>query len=129
MSDIGRLAMSGPEVIEASHGVEEFDSRDRALVWRTTGGKHRWLTGDCDALVDDDVGEFRDAAIRGLGRARPVTVQALEEEHALLSARLQLLSVEPEGDEATTLWTRLGVPDAAKVGELDVNEVRGLRPT
>ena len=44
MSDIGRLAMSGPEVIEASHGVEEFDSRDRALVWRTTGGKHRWLT-------------------------------------------------------------------------------------
>lgn len=33
MSDTGRLAMSGPEVIEASHGVEEFDSRDRALVW------------------------------------------------------------------------------------------------
>ncbi len=49
MSDIGRLAMSGPEVIEASHGVEEFDARDRALVWRTTGGKHRWLCGDCDA--------------------------------------------------------------------------------
>jgi malonate decarboxylase beta subunit len=47
MSDMGRLAMSGPEVIEASHGVDEFDSRDRALVWRTTGGKHRWLTGDC----------------------------------------------------------------------------------
>ncbi|HEX3140869.1 MAG TPA: biotin-independent malonate decarboxylase subunit beta, partial [Rhizobacter sp.] len=38
MSDMGRLAMSGPEVIEASHGVDEFDSRDRALVWRTTGG-------------------------------------------------------------------------------------------
>ena len=29
MSDIGRLAMSGPEVIEASHGVEEFE--DSAL--------------------------------------------------------------------------------------------------
>ena len=38
MSDVGRLSMSGPEVIESSHGVEEFDSRDRALVWRTTGG-------------------------------------------------------------------------------------------
>src|SRR5690606_14263815 len=48
MSDVGRLAMSGPEVIEASHGVEEYDARDRALVWRTTGGKHRWLCGDCD---------------------------------------------------------------------------------
>ena len=32
MSDVGRLAMSGPEVIEASHGVDEFDARDRALV-------------------------------------------------------------------------------------------------
>ena len=41
LSDTGRHAMSGPEVIEASAGVEEFDSRDRALVWRTTGGRHR----------------------------------------------------------------------------------------
>ncbi|MGC3986833.1 MAG: biotin-independent malonate decarboxylase subunit beta, partial [Pseudorhodoferax sp.] len=32
MSDVGRLAMSGPEVIEASHGVDEYDARDRALV-------------------------------------------------------------------------------------------------
>jgi len=63
MSDIARLSMSGPEVIEASHGVEEFDSRDRALVWRTTGGKHRFLTGDCDVLVDDDVAAFRAAAV------------------------------------------------------------------
>jgi malonate decarboxylase beta subunit len=129
MSDIGRLAMSGPEVIEASHGVEEFDARDRALVWRTTGGKHRWLTGDCDALVEDDVGEFREAAIRGMGMSRPVTLEGLEEEHALLSTRLQLLSAEPEGDEATALWARLGVPDAAKVGELDVDAVRELRPS
>ncbi|MCB2666368.1 biotin-independent malonate decarboxylase subunit beta, partial [Listeria monocytogenes] len=37
MSEEGRLAMSGPEVIETANGVEEFDSRDRALVWRTTG--------------------------------------------------------------------------------------------
>ena len=91
MSDVGRLAMSGPEVIEASHGVEEFDSRDRALVWRTTGGKHRWLTGDCDALVEDDVAAFRAAAIAALGASRPVTLAALEAEHALLDARLHAL--------------------------------------
>src|SRR5665213_1029133 len=48
MSEEGRLGLSGPEVIETAHGVEEFDSRDRALVWRTLGGKHRYLTGDCD---------------------------------------------------------------------------------
>lgn len=121
MSDIGRLAMSGPEVIEASHGVEEFDSRDRALVWRTTGGKHRWLTGDCDALVEDDITAFRQATIAALGQARPVTLVALEAEHARLSARLTF-----DGSEAVSLWTALGVPQAAKVPDLDVAGVSAL---
>jgi malonate decarboxylase beta subunit len=129
MSDIGRLAMSGPEVIEASHGVEEFDSRDRALVWRTTGGKHRWLTGDCDALLEDDVDAFRTAAIESLGRAAsPVTLERLEAEHTLLAARLNLLSDAVDGDDAVTLWSRIGVTDAARVPDLNVDEVRALRP-
>jgi malonate decarboxylase beta subunit len=128
MSDIGRLAMSGPEVIEASHGVDEFDARDRALVWRTTGGKHRWLTGDCDVLVEDDVAAFRTAAIDGLAAARPITLQALEDEHALLSARLRLLPDRLDGDDAVNLWSRLGVADASRVSDLDVDAVRALRP-
>jgi len=129
MSDIGRLAMSGPEVIEASHGVDEFDSRDRALVWRTTGGKHRWLTGDCDALLEDDVAAFRTAAIESLGTpAAEVTMERLETEHALLTARLDLLSGAVDGDDAVTLWSRLGVPDAARVTGMNVDEVRALRP-
>src|SRR6478752_1315116 len=128
MSDMGRLAMSGPEVIEASHGVEEFDSRDRALVWRTTGGKHRWLTGDCDALVEDDVAAFRDAAIAALGASNPVTAAALETEHALLAARLHALpSDNAGGDEATLLWSALGIVDAHRVPELGVDAVRALR--
>ena len=129
MSDIGRLAMSGPEVIEASHGVDEFDSRDRALVWRTTGGKHRWLTGDCDALLEDDVAAFRTAAIESLGTpAAEVTMERLETEHALLTARLDLLSGAVDGDDAVALWSRLGVPDAARVTGMNVDEVRALRP-
>ena len=127
MSDNGRLAMSGPEVIEASHGVDEFDARDRALVWRTTGGKHRWLIGDCDALVEDDVAAFRAAAIEALAASKPVTLDALEAEHALLSKRLHLLDEPAQGDEATALWTRLGVTQAANVGDLDVDAVRALR--
>jgi malonate decarboxylase beta subunit len=127
MSDTGRLAMSGPEVIEASNGVDEFDSRDRALVWRTTGGKHRWLTGDCDALVEDDVAAFRAAAIDALDASRPVTLEALEAEHRLLDARLRLLPDTVDGDEATALWALLGVPDAARVPELAVEAVRALR--
>jgi len=129
MSDIGRLAMSGPEVIEASHGVDEFDSRDRALVWRTTGGKHRWLTGDCDALLEDDVAAFRSAAIDSLGQpAAEVTLERLETEHALLAARLGLLSDAADGDDAVTLWSRLGIRGASRVTEMNVDEVRALRP-
>jgi malonate decarboxylase beta subunit len=129
MSDVGRLAMSGPEVIEASNGVDEFDSRDRALVWRTTGGKHRWLVGDCDALVEDDVAAFRAAAIAAITRARPVTLEALEAEHALLASRLALLDSPFDGDEATVLWSRLGIAEAERIGELDVADLHRLRNT
>lgn len=130
MSDVGRLAMSGPEVIEASHGVDEFDARDRALVWRTTGGKHRWLSGDCDALVEDDVQAFRAAALALLGAHRPVTLEALQAEHGLLAARLALLPEALDGEtEAFALWQRLGVPDPACVPVLDADAVRALRRT
>jgi len=123
MSDNGRLAMSGPEVIEASNGVEEFDSRDRALVWRTTGGKHRFLSGDCDVLVDDDVQAFRDAAIASLTQANAVTLESLEREHALLATRLH---DAPEGADAVALWRQLGIRDAERVPDLDAAELRAL---
>ncbi len=128
MSDIARLSMSGPEVIEASHGVEEFDSRDRALVWRTTGGKHRYLTGDCDVLVDDDVAAFRAAAVAAVeaaATAHPVSLASLEQEHALLAHRLVQT---PDGADAITLWQRMGVRDAARVPDLNADAVRALRP-
>jgi malonate decarboxylase beta subunit len=127
MSDVGRLAMSGPEVIEASHGVDEFDARDRALVWRTTGGKHRWLSGDCDVLVEDDIAAFRAAAVEAVGASRPVTLERLEAEHALLTDRMHLMDAAIEGDDAVALWTRLGVADAARVADMDVDQVRALR--
>ncbi|MCZ2495809.1 biotin-independent malonate decarboxylase subunit beta [Xylophilus sp. Kf1] len=128
MSDVGRLAMSGPEVIESSHGVDEFDSRDRALVWRTTGGKHRWLTGDCDLLVEDEVAAFREAALQCLDGARPVTLASLEAEHALLAARLVAVPEagwnDGEEDDALRYWARIGVPRAAQVPALEVAELR-----
>ena len=126
ISDIGRLAMSGPEVIEASHGVEEFDSRDRALVWRTTGGKHRYLVGDCDQLVDDDVMAFRAAAILALDAAKPLTLKALEAEHALLAQRLR---AAVDAEDAIELWQRIGIAQAAQVPDLNAVAVRALRPS
>jgi malonate decarboxylase beta subunit len=123
MSDIGRLAMSGPEVIEASHGVEEFDSRDRALVWRTTGGKHRFLSGDCDVLVEDDVEAFRVATIASLAVKRPLTAASLEAEHALLSERLHSA---PPGADAIAFWRQLGIAQAEAVADLDAQGLHEL---
>lgn len=62
MSEEGRLSLSGPEVIETVRGVEEFDSRDRALVWRVTGGKHRYLIDQAQVLVPDAISAFAEAA-------------------------------------------------------------------
>jgi malonate decarboxylase beta subunit len=127
ISDIGRLAMSGPEVIEASHGVEEFDSRDRALVWRTTGGKHRYLVGDCDQLVDDDVAAFRAAALRALlalPNGQALTLASLQAEQALLLQRLH----DGEGaDDAVDLWRQTGIAQPQTVPDLNAREVRALR--
>ncbi len=135
MSDVGRLAMSGPEVIEASHGVEEFDARDRALVWRTTGGKHRYLLGDCDQLVADDVAAFRAAALAALDELAPVagarpphapTLESLQAEHEKLALRLRE-GAEIEPGDAVALWRRLGFDAAASVPDLDATQVRALR--
>ena len=124
ISDIGRLAMSGPEVIEASHGVEEFDARDRALVWRTTGGKHRYLLGDADQIVADEVPAFREAALRALGSSRPLTLADLQAEHRVLAQRL----VDGIGaDDAVDLWTHLGIARASQVPDLNAAQVRALR--
>ncbi len=106
MSEEGRLGMSGPEVIETKHGVEEFDARDRALVWRTTGGKHRWLLGDAQAIVDDDIDAFRRAAIDALSHRRPLTLDGLLAEQAALTARVERFG---QVRDAIDIWRALGV--------------------
>lgn len=120
MSEEGRLAMSGPEVIETTHGVEEFDSRDRALVWRTTGGKHRYLMGDCQAIVPDEIGAFRQAASAAIEaceqQSLALSLDALQSEHAMLTRRLEECG---NFSEPQQIWEHLGVPDARAVPMLD----------
>ena len=122
MSEEGRLGMSGPEVIETAHGVEEFDSRDRALVWRTTGGKHRYLLGDCQALVPDDITAFRQAALQAMEAARRdhagLTLSDLETEQQMLERRLQDFGSHTEPMQ---VWKELGIPNPAVVSMLDAD--------
>jgi malonate decarboxylase beta subunit len=106
ISEEGRLGLSGPEVIEATCGVEEFDSRDRALVWRTVGGKHRYLLGEATELVTDDVGVFRTAAIASLDVKPDISLEALEADHVRLGERLERFGDCRDGLE---IWSRLGI--------------------
>jgi malonate decarboxylase beta subunit len=119
MSENGRLGLSGPEVIETVAGVEEFDSRDRALVWRTVGGKHRYLLGEAQRLVADDLAEFRAAARELLRAVRPLDLATLEAEQACLAERIARY-----GDcaDAQDVWARLGVQQPERLPLLDEEE-------
>jgi len=116
MSEEGRLGLSGPEVIETAGGVEEFDSRDRALVWRTVGGKHRYLIGDCARLVDDQIAAFRDALMDLIASHEALTLETVSREHAMLAQRIERFGA---CTDALDIWRDLGWEDPAVVPMLD----------
>lgn len=131
MSEQARLAMSGPDVIASAHGAEEFDAGDRALVWRTTGGKHRRLLGDCQALVDDDVAAFRAAAVDAIAAiatagGATLSAAALEREQALLAGRIARFGAL---SDSTGIWAALGVPDPAAVPALQTAAFNAMAAT
>lgn len=123
VSEQGRISVSGPEVIETNKGVEEFDSRDRAFVWRTMGGKHRYLIGGADAFVDDDVPAFRDAAFLALARKGRLDIDILEAEQQRLERRLHRFD---KAHDAVDIWTELGVSEPAEIPSLATNDFLSL---
>ncbi|WP_338830862.1 biotin-independent malonate decarboxylase subunit beta [Bradyrhizobium sp. 27S5] len=118
VSEQGRISVSGPEVIETNKGVEEFDSRDRALVWRTMGGKHRYLIGGADTFVDDEALAFRQAAIDALKIRRDCGVAVLEAEQKRLERRLQRFGASKD---AVEVWQALGVGQPADIPSLSTD--------
>jgi len=119
VSEQGRISVSGPEVIETNKGVEEFDSRDRALVWRTMGGKHRYLIGGADAFADDDVLAFREAALMALAGNGRLDAGVLEAEQQRLERRLHRFG---KAHDAVDIWTDLGVREPAEIAGLATDE-------
>ena len=77
VSEHARVGVSGPEVIETNKGVEEFDSKDRALVWRVCGARTRYLTGGADRYVKGSIQDFRDAAIALIAHTPPFELATL----------------------------------------------------
>jgi malonate decarboxylase beta subunit len=115
--------LSGPEVIETVRGVEEFDARDRALVWRVTGGKHRYLIDQAQVLVPDAMDAFAQAAFDALHTDTDSTdtdaaLAALQARHAALKARAQAWSDCRDGLE---IWARLGIADPQQLPLLETD--------
>lgn len=126
ISEEGRLALSGPEVIETVAGVEEFDSKDRALVWRVTGGKHRYLMGDCAGLVEDDIAAFRSAAGKFLAAWQEPTpsVATLRAIQQQLENRLAAYATYRDGLQ---VWAALGIKQPESVPLLDRDSLVALK--
>lgn len=111
MSQFGRLGLTGPEVIEEELGKEEFDASDRALVYRTTGGRHKYIMGDCDALVDDSNEAFRAALKEILSKTYP-EIAAMGCIGSLSKVETQLkwvdLCVKLSPKDAKDVWRYVG---------------------
>ncbi len=58
ISEMGRIGVSGPEVIQAVKGIEAFDSQDRGLIWRVYGGKTRYLQQVVQEYVDSSLSDI-----------------------------------------------------------------------
>jgi malonate decarboxylase beta subunit len=128
MSEQGRLGLSGPEVIETVQGVEEFDSRDRPLVWRVTGGKIRRALTEATRLVEDDIESFRGAVAELLANyaADPLHADDLDTLLAAqerLAARSDLYREVRDGSE---IFRTLSFPDVDGVSMLPAAEFNSL---
>ncbi len=104
VTEQGQIGVSEPEVIETNQGVEEFDSRDRALVWRITGGKHRALIGGADAFAEDTAEALREAAPALIDAAPAFDATTLRAEHERLAAWLERFGA---AEDAPEIWRAL----------------------
>ena len=111
MTEHGRLGISGPIVIEKWMGKKAYDSSNRALVWKTSGGKTKYLLGDADALVHDAAGAVREAIGKLLTRSSPVTLKNAKARQKDLEKRLKRFGKTADPDD---LWKSLGVRDIAR---------------
>jgi malonate decarboxylase beta subunit len=86
-TEVGRLGLNGPEVIEQEAGAGEFNAQDRILIWQTLGCRRRLEQGKIDELVHDTVSsvtaairERIDGSDRRKFRERPARTKNIEEE-------------------------------------------------
>lgn len=125
MTEEGRLALSGPEVIETIKGVEEFDSKDRALVWRVTGGKTRYLLDHVDFLVEDDVDEIQQGIMEALAEpAITLDLAYLQQRQAGLQQQYDQWFGQKD---STPIWQAMHIDNPESIAMLSAQEIRAIK--
>lgn len=127
MSEFGRLGLTGPEVIEQEMGKDEFDASNKALVYRTTGGRHKYVMGDANYLIDDSIEAFR----AQLSELCQLPVAAFEEMRRIGSETLvekQLrgvaLAVEIAPTDARDVWRHAGNANPVELADGPISDFR-----
>jgi len=127
MSEFGRLGLTGPEVIEQEMGKDEFDSADRGLVYRTTGGRHKYVMGDCNAIVDDTIAAFR-AQVVELAKLPVSAFEAMRRigSEALVAHQVKgvALAAEMQPKDARDVWKHAGNADPIALANVPLDEFR-----
>lgn len=125
MSELGRLGLTGPEVIEQEMGKDEFDASNRALVFRTTGGKHKYIMQDCNYLVKDTVGSFREQVQEVIG----LSMDELEKHRRigspdLVKEQLELvkLAAKMQPGDSMDVWKYYGNENPAAIPDMDYDQ-------
>ena len=125
MTEEGRLALSGPEVIETIKGVEEFDSKDRALVWRVTGGKTRYLLDHVEFLVEDDIDDIKQGIIEAI--QQPAVDLSLE----YLQKRQNSLQTQYDQwfglKDSRQIWQSMKIENPESISMLSAQQVRAIK--
>jgi malonate decarboxylase beta subunit len=106
MTREARLGLNGPEVIEEQSGIEEFDSKDRQLVWGVNGGEQRYATGFADYLAEDDVEAIKTCISEAFRRGIPATHRSEQVDDYL--ERLAAIDVSHQlpSSEVRKLWSK-----------------------
>lgn len=125
MNELGRLGLTGPEVIEQEMGKEEFNSADRALVYRTTGAKHKYIMRDCNFLVEDTLDAFHDQLAEVMSQSYDEIIQNRRigsEELVDQQMELVALAAEMAPKDSKDVWAHYGNADPEQIPEMTTAE-------
>ena len=106
MTRQARLGLNGPEVIEEQSGIEEFDSKDRQLIWGVNGGEQRHATGFADYLAEDDVEAIKGCIVEAFGRGIPTTHRSEQVDDYLKRLAAIDVSHQLESSAVRKLWSK-----------------------